>query len=351
MPRPAPVTMATWSSSRNRSWIMAQHGTPRPERIPDMTSVTDGTFRRIPDAVLPGRTAILLSRARSADWATGSLASRSSPGGRRVRSSRFLVLPAPQDASSCSGWSASSSSAAVSGAVGGSFGQDFSPPASRAPVASTRSNDEFGGSGGGHPRHDRVPRRRRASTTPRCRPRWSSSSRWSTTIAADPDVDVSNDPGSPASTPASARALEDADLSCVEGHDRRQPLRPEGGRQIAGPRAPRPARSPSPRSRSPVTTGRTSATIGRTLEEIVPARRRPAGRARRPGLRRVRGAVVGDARPRLRRRDPRGGLRLGAGHGPAHRRGPRRHRCRLGHRHDPVEPRSRCRTSPRSSGS
>ena len=60
----------------------------------------------------------------------------------------------------------------------------------------------------------------------------------------------------------------------------------------------------------------------------------------------VQAAVVGGPRPRLRHRHPHPGLRLGARHGPAHRRGPRRHRHRQ-RPHRPAQPRAhRCPTSP-----
>ncbi len=82
-----------------------------------------------------------------------------------------------------------------------------------------------------------------------------------------------------------------------------------------------------------------------------PRHRRRAGRAGRLHLRRVRGTLLGGAGSGLRHRDPHPGLRLGAGHGPARRRGPVRHRHR--HRgHHPAQQRdgrARLRHLPRAS--
>ena len=99
-------------------------------------------------------------------------------------------------------------------------------------------------------------------------------------------------------------------------------------------RAPTPARSPTPTSSCPTTS--TSPRAGEIRDEIrddAPDDRRPARRARWLHLRRVRGAVVRAARPRVRHRHPHRRLRLGAGHGPARRRRPVRHRHRRGDRH------------------
>ena len=59
--------------------------------------------------------------------------------------------------------------------------------------------------------------------------------------------------------------------------------------------------------------------------------RRRTDRARRDGIRRVRGAVLGGARPRLRHRHLDHRLRFRAGDGPADRRRPRRHRVGIDH--------------------
>ena len=87
----------------------------------------------------------------------------------------------------------------------------------------------------------------------------------------------------------------------------------------------------------------------RAAPGALPGDRRGAGRARRRRLRRVRGARVRGARPGLRHRDPRRGVRVRPRHGAAHRRGAGRDHRRLDDRHDPVEhlPDARLRDLPR----
>ena len=242
------------------------------------------------------------------------------------------------------GSSASSSSAASSSAMGGDFGQDFTPlglrehPRPRHPRGGDRRLRRR------HPRHDRVPRR-----AGRRRPRGR---------GAD-DAAVHHRPGDRRrprrrlSDPLrlaqrrAARRARGRRPRGVGGDDPRQPLRADaraadrhrgsGGRQDrlrlleipgddwADAGADRPHRS----------------------QELFPEIDGAAGRARRRRLRRVRGAGVRGARPGLRHRDPRRRVRFRAGHGPAHRRGARRDHRRLDDRHDPLEhlPDARLRAS------
>ena len=64
----------------------------------------------------------------------------------------------------------------------------------------------------------------------------------------------------------------------------------------------------------------------------------PADRAGRGHLRRVRAAIVGAAGRGLRHGHPGPGLRVGAGHGPAHQRRPGRHQHRHHHRGPALQP-------------
>ena len=135
------------------------------------------------------------------------------------------------------------------------------------------------------------------------------------------------------------------------GRPRRQPVRRGGRRARSRRRAPTPGKIAYANIELPddIDFSRRPSEMRDDILEETPDDRRPADRAGRVHLRRVRDAVVRGARPGVRHRDPDPGLRVGAGHGPADRRRPVRHRHR--HRASSRCSATSCRSpsSPRSS--
>ncbi len=330
MPRPAPVTIATLPSSRNRSWIIraSWHGHP-----------TASTLRGIPDR--DATCSPIVVQCTTDPGTADPSGSPSPPRPLRPEVAVFASLGSwcfRRRKTVVLGWIVGVVVlGGVSGAIGGSFGQDFTLPASRAPVASRPSRT---------PSVVRAPASRaRSCSGPRQGrggPRGQGGDGAAVHRASTPSppirrIDVTNDPRSTGSPTSSGRAR------C---------RRPRAARRDCGWSAPTRRRAPPDRRPAGAEAGKiafasieipgrdwtTPATSAGASRRSLPDARRPPGGARRPGLRRVRGALHRGARPRLRHPDPRGGLRIRARHGPAHRRRHRRHRRRLVHRHAAVEP-------------
>ena len=222
-------------------------------------------------------------------------------------------------------------------------------PASRAPAASTSSRTSSTTRSAPAPRARSCSAPSRASTILRSRSPWTQLFAMVQTIADDPDVDVASDPAFAHLDDDARQVLEDADLGTWEGITIASPYDDPTGRQISSQgdeRRPDRLRQPrDPRRRLGGGAARSVARWSRSCPTVDGA----PGRARRRGPRRVRGALHRGARPGVRHRDPRAGVRLGARDGPPRRRGAGRHLRRLGDRHDPVEParHARLRAVPR----
>ena len=158
--------------------------------------------------------------------------------------------------------------------------------ASRAPTASTSSNEETGGFGAGIP-GTIVFRAEQGVDDPEVEAQMTQLFTTVQAIAADPDVDLDPSTGSATS---SVDALEAADLDAWEGMTLASPYEPTPEPQVAteGPEAGKIAFASL---EIPGTDWADAAPIAAPLAGALPRDRRRAGRARRRRLRRVRGAA------------------------------------------------------------
>jgi hypothetical protein len=127
---------------------------------------------------------------------------------------------------------------AVSSSIGGSFGQDFSPPG----FESTRGLDtleaEFGGLGAGIP-GTIVFRAEQGVDDPQVQATMERLFAMISAIAADPGVDIEADPVFASLDDGQRQALEDTDLGLLRGMTLVSPYAPGPEPQIAsvGPEA------------------------------------------------------------------------------------------------------------------
>jgi RND superfamily putative drug exporter len=158
---------------------------------------------------------------------------------------------------------------AASGAIGGSFGQDFNPPGFESTRGIDTLNEAFGGQGAGI-QGTIVFRAEQGVDDPEVEAAMEQLFAMVTTIAADPDVDVQTDPAFAGLDSGARRALEAADLSLLEGMTVASPYAEGGEKQIAtsGDAAGKIAFA---NLEIPGDDWEDAGKIGRTLEEILPS--------------------------------------------------------------------------------
>ena len=158
---------------------------------------------------------------------------------------------------------------AVSGAVGGKFGQDFTPPGFESTRGLDTLNEEFGGQGAGI-QGTIVFRAEQGVDDPQVQAAMEELFTMVSTIADDPDVDVAEDPAFASLDDDAIEALEAADLSLWEGITVVSPYDEEAEQQIAteGPEAGNIAFASL---EIPGDDWEKAGAIGRTLEEITPS--------------------------------------------------------------------------------
>jgi len=159
----------------------------------------------------------------------------------------------------------------LSGAVGGSFGQDFQPPGFESTRGLDTLNDRFGGFGGGIP-GTVVFRADQGVDDPQVKASMEELFAQIAALSADPDLDPATDPAFAGLTEGQRADLAEADLGDMRGMLIVSPYSPEsGGRQIAGPDAGADAGKIAFASLEvPGDDWESVGDIGRALEEIVP---------------------------------------------------------------------------------
>jgi RND superfamily putative drug exporter len=158
---------------------------------------------------------------------------------------------------------------AASGAIGGSFGQDFTPPGFESTRGIDTLEDEFGGQGAGTP-GTIVFRADAGVDDPAVRAEMERLFTMVTTISADPGVDVRADPAFAALDEEALEALEAADLTLWEGITLVSPYEEAGRRQVAA-QGPGAGKIAFANLEIPGEDWEEAGKIGRALEEILPA--------------------------------------------------------------------------------
>src|SRR5688500_17543273 len=158
---------------------------------------------------------------------------------------------------------------AVSGAVGGSFGQDFNPPGFESTRGRDTLEETFGDLGTGIP-GTVVFRAEQGVADPEVERAMTELFTMITTIAADPEVDVDADPAFAPLTDDARAALKETDLTLLRGITVISPYAPGPEPQIAsdGPEAGKIAFASL---EIPGDDWEEAGKIGRTLEEILPS--------------------------------------------------------------------------------
>jgi len=158
----------------------------------------------------------------------------------------------------------------VSSAVGGSFGQDFTPPGFESTRGVDTLNDEFDGQGAGLP-GTIVFRAEQGVDDPEVRAAMEQLFTVVATIAADPDVDVREDPAFAGLDDEARKAVDDANLEVFDGITLISPYAEDGAQQISaqGEEAGRVAFAaieiPGDDSFE------VAAEVGRTIEKVMPS--------------------------------------------------------------------------------
>ncbi|MGH9273394.1 MAG: MMPL family transporter [Acidimicrobiales bacterium] len=157
---------------------------------------------------------------------------------------------------------------AVSGAVGGSFGQDFSPPGFESTRGFDTLEEEVGGLGAGIP-GTIVFRADRGVDDPQVQATMEGLFAIITTIAEDPGVDIDADPVFVGLDDSQRQALKDADLGLLRGMTLVSPYAPGPEPQVAteGPEAGKIAFASL---EMPGDDWEDAGAVGRALEEILP---------------------------------------------------------------------------------
>jgi RND superfamily putative drug exporter len=156
----------------------------------------------------------------------------------------------------------------ISSAVGGSFGQDFTPPGFESTRGIDTLEDEFGGQGAGTP-GTIVFRADAGVDDPAVRAEMERLFTMVSTIAADPGVDVREDPAFASLDDEALAALEAADLTLFEGIAIVSPYEDAGRRQIAA-QGPGAGKIAFANLEIPGDDWEEAGKVGRTLEEILP---------------------------------------------------------------------------------
>ena len=120
----------------------------------------------------------------------------------------------------------------ISGAVGGSFGQDFQPPGFESTRGLNTLNDNFGGLGGGIP-GTIVFQADQGVDDPEVKAAMEGFFAELVALRDDPNVDVRTDPAFASLTKRQRADLDKADLGVIRGMDVVSPYSPEGARQIS----------------------------------------------------------------------------------------------------------------------
>jgi RND superfamily putative drug exporter len=158
---------------------------------------------------------------------------------------------------------------AVSGAVGGSFGQDFNPPG----FESTRGRDTleatFGDLGTGIP-GTVVFRAEQGVDDPEVEKAMTDLFAMITTIAADPEVDIESDPVFASLSDDARAALQERDLTLLQGITVISPYAPGPEPQIASEGA-EAGKIAFASLEIPGDDWEEAGKVGRTLEEILPS--------------------------------------------------------------------------------
>ena len=156
----------------------------------------------------------------------------------------------------------------VSSAVGGSFGQDFSPPGFESTRGFDTLNEEVGGVGAGIP-GTIVFRAEQGIDDPEVKEAMEGLFTIITTISADPDVDIDADPAFVRLDDGQRQVLKDADLGLLRGMTLISPYAPGLEPQIAteGPEAGKIAFAAL---EIPGDDWEEAGAVGRALEEILP---------------------------------------------------------------------------------
>jgi RND superfamily putative drug exporter len=157
---------------------------------------------------------------------------------------------------------------AASGAVGGSFGQDFEPPGFESTRGFETLNEEFGGVGAGI-QGTIVFRADEGVDDPEVREAMDGLFAMITALADDPEVDVDEHTAFAGLTDDQRQALKDADLGLLRGMTVVSPYEPGPEPQIAteGPQAGKIAFATI---EMPGDDWEHAGTVGRALEEILP---------------------------------------------------------------------------------
>jgi len=157
----------------------------------------------------------------------------------------------------------------ASSVVGGSYGQDFTPPGFESTRGIDTLEEEFGGQGAGIP-GTIVFRSEAGVDDPEVQAAMEQLFAMVTTIAADPDVDLQVDPAFAGLDDDARQALEAADLTLFEGMTVVSPYEAAGAQQIST-RGEASGRIAFASLEIPGDDWEEAGAIGRSLEEIIPS--------------------------------------------------------------------------------